>query len=216
LKNLIGTLKSLNRKERFFLVGAALDKPDFQLGKEYARVLSKWFKLDVPYKKSWVAMDYHLDWISTALHVTHNQLSLGEPWLNPNQSIVKGTQEDVDLIVGFERAGTTVLLLVEAKAATRWTASQQQSKSDRLTRIFGAKADRYPGVEPHFALTSPSRPDDDIASRWPCWMAPEGPPIWFPLTLHPDRRRVVRCDENGRSNKDGEWAVVKPDKISKC
>ncbi len=208
MENLIATLKSLNRKERFFLVGAALDKPDFQLGEEYARVLSKWFKLDVPYKKSWVAMDYHLDWISTALHVTHNQLSLCEPWLNPNQSIVKGTQEDVDLIVGFEDAGTTVLLLVEAKAATGWTNSQQNSKAKRLLEIFGPEGDRYPGVQPRFALTSPRRPEKLKVSRWPTWMAPGGCPTWFPLTMAPNRRRVVRCDEEGRSRAT-KFAVVR-------
>jgi len=200
LEGLIKILESLNRKERFFLVGAALGNPDFRLGDEYARKLSDLFHLDIP-PDSWVAMDYHLDWISTALHVTHNQLSHGEPWPNGriDDRIVRGNQEDVDLIVGFERAGTTVLLLVEAKAATGWTNSQQQSKADRLSGIFGAESDRYPGVEPHFALTSPRKPEKIDASGWPSWMAPEGRPIWFQLKLHPDRRRVVRCDQTGGS-----------------
>jgi len=206
LEGLIATLKSLNRKERFFLVGAALGNPNFQLGGKYTRELSRSFDLDVP-SNSWVAMDYHLDWISTALHVTHNQISHGEPWLNGG--IVNGNQEDVDLIVGFEDAGTTVLLLVEAKAETGWTNSQQQSKADRLSVIFGAESDRYPGVQPHFALTSPRRPENLDASRWPSWMAPEGRPIWFPLTIPPNRRRVVRCDQAGRRDKDGGFAVIK-------
>ena len=206
LEGLIAILESLNRKERFFLVGAALGNPNFQLGDEYARSLSRSFDLDVP-SNSWVAMDYHLDWISTALHVTHNHLSHGEPWLN--DGIVKGNQEDVDLIVGFEDADTTVLLLVEAKAETGWTNSQQQSKADRLSGIFGSESDRYLGVQPHFALTSPRRPEKLDASRWPSWMAPEGRPIWFPLTVPPNRRRVVRCDQAGRRSATGGFAVIK-------
>jgi len=203
-------LESLNRKERFFLVGAALGNPDFQLGPEYAQKLSRSFDLDVP-SNSWVAMDYHLDWISTALHVRHNELSLGKPWLNGpiEDRIVRGNQEDVDLIVGFEEGDTTVLLLVEAKAATGWTNPQQNSKAKRLSRIFGAEADRYPGVLPRFALTSPSKPPKNLeVSGWPSWMAPGGCPTWFPLTMAPNRRRVVRCDQAGRPSKDSGFAVI--------
>jgi hypothetical protein len=208
LEGLIEILESLNRKERFFLVGAALGNKDFRLGDEYAQELSDLFDLAVP-SNSWVAMDYHLDWISTALHVTHNQLSHGDPWLN--DGIVKGNQEDVDLIVGFERAGTTVLLLLEAKAATGWTNSQQQSKADRLSGIFGAEADSYPGVEPHFALTSPRRPKRLDPSHWPSWMkAPDGSPIWFPLNVPPNWRQVVRCDQEGQRSATGGSAVIRP------
>jgi len=206
MEGLLEILESLNRKERFFLVGAALGNSDFRLGPEYARELSETFGLDVP-SNSWVAMDYHLDWISTALHVTHNELSHGKPWLN--EGIVNGNQEDVDLIVGFEDAGTTVLLLVEAKAATGWTNSQQQSKADRLSEIFGAGSDRYPGVKPHFALTSPRKPQNLEVSGWPSWMAPGGCPTWFELTIPPDRRQVVRCDQAGRRSKDRGFAVIK-------
>jgi hypothetical protein len=205
LEGLIEILESLNRKERFFLVGAALGNKDFRLGDEYARVLSELFDLDVP-SNSWVAMDYHLDWISTALHVTHNQRPRCKPW--PNNGIVNGNQEDVDLIVGFEDADTTVLLLVEAKAATGWTNSQQNSKAKRLLEIFGPEGDRYPGVQPRFALTSPRRPEKLKVSRWPTWMAPGGCPTWFPLTMAPNRRRVVRCDEEGRSRAT-KFAVVR-------
>ncbi len=203
MQGLIPLLKSLNRKERFFLVGAALGNPTFRLGDEYARVLSKKFDLAVP-PCSWAAMDYHLDWISAALHVTHNPPTEGERW--PNTGIVKGNQEDVDLIVGFDNADTTVLLLIEAKADTAWTNSQQNSKADRLSRIFGPGSDRYPGVEPHFALTSPNEPEKLNVSHWPKWMAPEGRPIWFPLTLPTNRRRVVRSDQDSA---DGGFAVIK-------
>ena len=210
MEGLIATLESLNRKERFFLVGAALGKPTFQLGDEYVEVLSRAFNVGIP-PHSWVAMDYHLDWISAALHVTHNQLSHGEPWPNGpiDDPIVRGNQEDVDLIVGFEDAGTTVLLLVEAKAETAWTNSQQNSKADRLSGIFGPEADRYPGVQPHFALTSPRRPEKLKASSWPSWMAPEGRPIWFKLTVPPNRSQVVRSDQAGRSSANGGFAVIK-------
>ena len=187
-------------------MGAALDNPEFRLGDKYALKLSESFDLDVP-SNSWVAMDYHLDWIAAALHVTHKKRPHGKRW--PNDGIVEGNPEDVDLIVGFENAGTTILLLVEAKAETTWTNSQQQSKADRLSEIFGPEADRYPGVQPHFALTSPKRPEKLNASCWPSWMAPEGCPIWFPMTLPPNRRRVVRCDPTGRRHKGGGWAVIR-------
>ncbi len=193
---LIELLESFNRKERFFLIGSALGNPAFRLGRAFRTLLGEAFRLPVP-ADAFVAMDYHFDWLQVSLFLA--QEAADEAAVHSNAArLVRGNQEDVDLLVAFAAGETTHLMLLEAKAATSWTNKQMRSKADRLTRIFGDDGRRYPHVQPHVALLSPRPPQQLRTETWPGWMTPEGDAIWLPLRVPGGRRTVMRCDARGK------------------
>lgn len=156
---------------------------------------------------AWVAMDYHLDWLQVALFLA--QTAADEAAVHCNtERLVRGTQEDVDLIVAFAEAGAVHLLLLEAKAETGWTNKQMRSKARQLGQIFGADGRRYDGVQPDFALLSPRRPQHLHSSEWPAWMRRGTEAIWLPLAVPPGRRKVIRCDTNGKASAGGGYFRV--------
>src|SRR4051812_23440982 len=61
-------LRRLNRKERFFLVGMALGNPSFELAPAFRDLIGGALGLKIPHD-SFVAMDYHLDWIYASLEI---------------------------------------------------------------------------------------------------------------------------------------------------
>ncbi len=208
MKTLIEHLESFNRKERFFLVGSALGNPRFQLSSKFRWGLDAAFGILTPCD-TFVAMDYHLDWIYASLFLLalpekdHNKIHLNTAYG------VLGNQQDIDLLVAFEKEGITNLLLVEAKATPAWTTSdkeQTQAKAKRLSCIFDRYRAKYPRVKPYFGLTSPCRPDIEF-HEWPAWMTKDGQPIWFPLTMPPGRRKITRCDS--KASAKGKYFRVK-------
>jgi hypothetical protein len=198
MNKLITLLASLNRKERFFLVGNALDNPDFTLGEVFRKKLECKTRLTIP-PDAWVAMDYHIDWLAAAIHVTTNDFEPSDPWKNIDPKIVEGTQEDVDLIVGFGTTDQTTLILIEAKGVTAWSKTQMESKSERLVRIFGDDGKKVKNVSPVYVLTSPKRPDTLDTSSWPTWMTRDGTPIFIPLNITEGRRQLTRTDGNKKA-----------------
>ena len=202
MQSLIEQLESFNRKERFFLVGAALGNPSFRLAQSFRATLGPVFGIDVP-DNAFVAMDYHLDWIHVAILLAGNDADS----VHSNvPTVVTGTQEDVDLLVAFKQGAITHLLLLEAKAETGWTNKQTLSKSRRLRQIFGANGLQHSNVAPHFALMSPRPPKRLDTSEWPNWMTRGGEPIWFKLSVPPGLRRVTRCDSNGMQSSTGRFS----------
>ncbi|MDA1278559.1 MAG: hypothetical protein O3B95_00740 [Chloroflexi bacterium] len=206
MKKLIGTLKALNRKERYFLIADALGNQDFRLGEEFRLKLGRAANVEIP-AEVWVAMDYHLDWLSAALHVSALGLNPAIPW--ENTDVVKGNQEDVDLIVGFDTPDNTTLILIEAKLDTAWSNNQMNSKAERLRTIFGQVGSKYHGVSPIVVFTSPNEPKDLQTSTWPSWMVVDGKWRWMPLELTGGRRRLYRSDANGRSSANAGYAVIR-------
>ncbi len=207
MADLIAFLESFNRKERFFLVGEALGNAAFHLGAAFRARLGEAFGLSLP-ADAFVAMDYHLDWLQVALFLT--QTAADETAVHCNaERLVHGTQEDVDLIVAFAEADAVHLLLLEAKAETGWTNKQTRSKADRLTCIFGADGLRYPGVVPHFGLLSPRPPQQLRTAEWPAWMTRGGQAIWLSLPVPAGRRKVTRCDDQGRASAAGHHFRVR-------
>lgn len=211
---LVEKLERFNRKERFFLVAQAVvgSPKSFGLHPAYREKLAEALGIPIPPHDVFVAMDYHLDWIYAALELVTNEKSVYEspggaddPMLNVNAN-----QEDIDLLVAFDTGPDTHLILIEAKGATGWKNPQMLSKAKRLAKIFCESPAqdpdlgvRYPGVIPHFILTSPpgteptrlTRTAQDDAS-WPDWMWPEGgKPNWIPLDMPvADRLRIERFD----------------------
>lgn len=207
--DLIANLRALNRKARFFLVGTALGNRTFRLCDDFRSRLGRALGLEVP-SRSFVAMDYHLDWLYAALSLTF----LGErglTYLNDRQ-LVRANQEDVDLIIAFQQGREHHIVLLEAKGDSSFDNDQIRSKVNRLIEIFadppGAWHDR--GVVPHFALVSPRRPQRVNVVDWPCWMRAGGQPIWLRLPMPTDLVQVSRCQSDGTVSAVGDyWRTIR-------
>ena len=207
MPGLIELLDCFNRKERFFLISQALGS--FQLSDNFRRDLGAVIGLTIPHG-AFIAMDYHLDWLTAALYA-HDHGDVDGIFDNPQQQVIRGNQEDTDLLVAFKHGGQYHLILVEAKGATGWTNGQMCSKADRLAQIFGSEGNRYPGVVPHICLASPRPPKQLKASEWPGWMSrDDGSYIWLELKFPKERLMVTRCDAHGqRSSKGNHFRIIR-------
>ena len=200
-------LRRFNRKERFFLVGWALGNREFRLSPAFRRQISSVVGLSVT-GDSFVAMDYHLDWIyaSAFLAATGDTNTV-----HPNKDgLVSGSQEDMDLVVAFSAGETAHLIMVEAKGVTAWTNKQVTSKARRLEAIFGQRGDTWPHIRPHFVIVSPREPEELDCSSWPGWMKrDDGRPYWIRMELPGGLFRVTRCEESGKVSREGRyWKAV--------
>jgi hypothetical protein len=207
VQGLLENLKIFNRKERFFVVGWALDNPNFTLGDKFRQQVEKDVGLVIP-SDAFCAMDFHLDWLHGCLWVTkeeratYSMLETGD---------LNETNEDVDLVIAYEEGNQTHLLLIEAKGVTGWHNAQLLPKAERLGHIFGVQEapENWPEVVPHWVLASPKESAHIDVSEWPQWMKPKGHPTWLELTLPPGLRKIVRCDETGKKSAQGKyWKVV--------
>ena len=198
MDNLIDILESFNRKERFFLVAQALGNPKFILSREFRLQLGETVGLaeqgiEIP-PCAFAAMDYHLDWLQAGLTLSRN---IQEELFSNAGEVIKGTQEDIDLLVAFRHGDQHHLILVEAKAYSGWSNDQLKSKANRLREIFGDSGTEYDGVIPHFCLMGPK--STNIKVDFPGWMKPGGELLWVDLKLSDGRRQVNRCDKVGNS-----------------
>ena len=200
MPDLLELLESFNRKERFFLIRHALG--DFQLGSEFSRQLGDEIGLTIP-RGAFSVTDYHIDSLAAVVWA-HRRGDVKGIFKNPQQRLVRGNQEDIDLLVGFKDDGQYHLVLVEAKGVGSWDNRQLLSKADRLRQIFGCDGDRHPGVVPHFCLMSPRPPQQLKASKWPGWMSKnDGSYFWTKLEFPEERRVSTRCDGSGRQSANG-------------
>ena len=201
----IDHLKSFNRKERFLLLCDALgfDNQTFHLSEEFINKLSGCIGCEIP-RDSYVAMDYHLDWLQMALYLA-SEPSPPDPILNDR--LVEANQEDIDLLVAFGKSGTTHLVLIEAKGDTGWTNKQLKSKADRLKRISNEGRPGTGLVKFHFVMLSPNPPKQIKVRTWPDWMKPHGEPLWLPLRFPKGLRKVTRCknDKSRTRSKGGRY-----------
>lgn len=205
MSDLIGHLRSFNRKERFILLSDALGKE--RLGDDFRTRLGDCIGVRVP-ADAYVAMDYHLDWLQMALYLADYP---DPPKRIPKGDLFAGNQEDADLLVAFDGESTTHLVLVEAKVETGWTNRQLKSKAKRLGRIF---SEGRPGVQlatPHYVLASPRPPSENVSTDgWPSWMTREARPVWMELERPHGLRKVTRCDEHGHPSESGEFLRIDP------
>ncbi len=206
MSDLIDILGRFNRKERFFLVDEALGNRDFLLSGDFRKRLSEASKIPIP-ADAFVAMDYHLDWIAASLayHANPNESDI----FSNEDGIVKGSQEDSDLLVAFIKDGVYHLVFLEAKGYSGWSNNQMKSKAERLRLIFGDNGNKYPKVNPYFCMMSSSRPSLLNTDDWAAWMSKGGTPRWLPLSLPNDRSKVTRCDSDGKSSDSGGHFCIK-------
>ncbi len=205
----IENLKSFNRKERFYLIGLALDNRDFKLGQGFREALSTKLHINVP-DNPFCAMDYHVDWIYASLALAlpnRNEGPYRRPSKRPSKEELSFTQEDVDLLVAFEdNAGQCHIIMIEAKGDTNWLNRQLASKAKRLNATFDSDGRRWTGVTPHFVILSPRAPQKLKTDGFPEWLLTDGAPRWIPLSNMPHGlRQVTRCDSKGRQSEGGEF-----------
>ena len=216
MSQVIDYLERFNRKERFILLSHVLDQEDqkaFRLNRRFREDLGGKIQTPIPVD-AFVAMDFHLDWLQMALYLADSTgeedfMSCTIP--NPDDILVKGNQEDIDLIVAFRDKHTndTRLVLVEAKADTGWTNKQLMSKAKRLSLIFSKQSCGTELVKPHFVLMSPHEPRGIDIDTWPNWMKGKtNALLWVELPLRDGLLKVTRCDKGKHPAKDGGHLLV--------
>jgi len=126
-------------------------------------------------------MDYHIDWFLAAL-VYFNlgaDRATGAPHENPTMHVankgkrsrlVRGSQEDFDMIVAFGN----VVILIEAKFEGAWSNSQIESKRQRLweleqawPKLSGKETGPNGQASIFLVLTSPKKSKGLEAEGWP-------------------------------------------------
>ena len=206
MRTLIDHLRSFNRKERFILLREALGEATFRLDEDFRRRLGGLLGVSIP-ADAFVAMDYHFDWLQMALYLADNP-SPAMPI--PNDGLVRGNQEDTDLLVAFENGRTTHLVLVEAKVEIGWTNKQLRSKAERLASIFEQGRLGADLATPHFVLVSPSESAGIKTDSWPDWMTSRGKPIWMKLPRPHGLRKVTRCTAEEVRSARGHYLRIDP------
>ncbi len=213
---IIENLRRFNRKERYYLIRAALGISEFKLGESFRKRLENYLGLRVP-EDAFVAMDYHLDWIYASLHLADKGKNLDKavtdkPFSRYDEKtgckVITATQQDIDLLIAYGGDNECHLLLLEAKGDDGFNNAQLKKKADRLKGIFGECGRRWSGVEPHFALISRKEPDQKklTSSGWPKWMRCKGKPDWVKLDWPSNLVSVSRRDKEGnRSSKGKHW-----------
>lgn len=231
MNELMRTIEAFNRKERFFLFSYATGNNDrgLTLSSEFRSRLGKEIGLTVP-PEARGYLDYHIDWLHAAVLLARDPDSglnrpnwepgTQEPELKPTIPWVStGSQEDIDLVVAFERDGVTWLVLIEAKAETNWTNKQVRSKAERLRHIFGGgELDPASRIQPVFCLMSPRRPGRLApidGEQWPAWML--RPPTtlgakpdfaWLKLPVPLGRKKVTGSTADGKPSKNRKYWTV--------
>ena len=133
--SLIERLGRFNAKERYWLVREALGH--FEPRPAFVRAVAAAIGVDEPPAATvYAAMDYHLNWLWAALTPHTPGDGMPAPRDASDANPIRNNQEDVDLLLAWERAdGVTQLVLVEAKCTTRFTREQLTSKLQRFRAI---------------------------------------------------------------------------------
>lgn len=208
--NLVKALARFNRKERYWLIRNALGPSSARLDDAFLYKLKLAIGKEVP-PDAWWAMDYHLDWLIGALSlVADEDDDKSVHQVRPNSlNFVTGSQEDMDLVVAFDK----VLVLIEAKGESAWSNSQFNSKVARL------EAMRNAGLLPEsitvfLVVMSPDAPVKLMArpdSPWQTWVCgADGSLRHIPLTMDEKLLKVTRCDEVSAQpdSKGTSWKIV--------
>jgi hypothetical protein len=221
-----GVLSQFNRKERFFLLAEAtgrysgeLHGASLDLTSEFRQALGEAVGLETTIPDhAWASFDYHLDWLHGAL-----QWAAGRAWpgqdrefaerLTDGVPLVRGSQEDIDLVVCWVDPGPiTRLVLVEAKGYGAWSTKQAESKIPRVRAIVESARAAGVDVDARFVLSSPRPPKNLSTAGWPEWAVnADGSPRWLLLPAPGERLVTERCDDIGMPSSEGtRWRIVGP------
>jgi len=156
---LVLALSRFNRKERFWLLSEAIGEPFSELSGDFLRKIQNVIGLDIP-NKPWWAFDYHFDWLYAVLYCgpAYRLDQITKPIDNSN-GYVRGTQEDIDLIIAFDKT----IIMIEAKLTTSWNNQQMKSK------ILRMKSLPCHDVNIHLILASPKPSTKLKFEDWPDW-----------------------------------------------
>ena len=200
-------LKSFNRKERFYVVQLALGGTASKLSLSFRQAVDKVLGTKIP-EDHFYAIDYHLDWLYAAIIMDGFE---DDKHIEPNLArIIKGNQEDIDLLIAYEEADVTHIIALEAKGVTGWSNEQLDSKAKRLIAIFGNECSNVSNVKPYLGLLSPKKPVHVSTTKWANWMHNSGNIAWLELPLREGLKRVVRTDSAGRPSQGGVfWRVMR-------
>ena len=195
-------LASLNRKERHWLLAGVLGNDHPPLSETFVAALSAALEGSgcppVP-RTAWWSIDYHLDWIAAALvllrradgdggkvgygTIENADAGYGMTTCGKPVELLRGNQEDADLLICFERR----LIVVEAKAGTGWSRKQMGGKVKRLREIIGLA--NSTDVKVYLVLTSPQTtnvhlPLGKTEGDWPkTFMNDQNRPFHMPMTF---------------------------------
>ncbi|ACE89848.1 hypothetical protein RHECIAT_CH0000862 [Rhizobium etli CIAT 652] len=226
LGSLVDSLQRLNRKERYWLLRNALGQTgaDLPLSRSFLERLGEEIGKCVS-PSAWWAMDYHIDWLFSALVLDffggvcpdrfHNPRAVDSETVSSGR-LIRGTNEDFDLIVAFDRT----IILIEAKGVTSWGNKQIARKCQRLREWSELSDQIVPGfktsspVEIFVVLMSPKPPSRLDRVDWPTFVkTKDGEPFRLRLDLA-DAPEVFlapeRCDESGLPASMGDCWQLKP------
>jgi len=214
MNKFIRNLSEFNRKERFYLIGKALGNEKFSLSEEFRKSLNMCLTklpMEIP-SDSFVAIDFHIDWIYGSAFLIDNESSSNLYTLNSDY--IKATQEDVDLLVSFPdkfNKEISHLIMCECKAETGWTNKQLHSKTERIRKIFGEDGNNFKNIViPYFIIISPKKSKDLDTSVAPAFMKIDGDIPWMKLSLPNNLKKITRCNSIKKNDKDGKyWKVDK-------
>jgi len=221
---LADTLERFNRKERNLLIRDILgcQAKTLPLASDFCERLAKTVGISKEFLEgAWWATDFHFDWLAGALLTF---MKGDTPTRQDNRfHLVKGNQEDVDLIVvAHVPAAQTPhhLILIEAKIYGHFTKKQYESKVARLEQLF----DFYKSLETksprkitfHYILYSPIRPANLVPKFLP-WNSnvvsdPEHVHLMFtlPKPAGPSILAVTRCNDKDEPDMEGGfWRCIK-------
>ena len=185
-------------------------KAKFKLDKNFRKCLNRKLGLAIPDEcdKVFVAMDYHLDCIVASICLLQCQKDVGDDFENYENNekcpVIKGTQQDIDLLVAFhsDKDDKYHLIFIEAKAYSGWKNKEFSEKTVRLMQIFGDDGKKHDQVIPYFCLMGPKYPDGLNTDFLSCtWMKRDGELKWLNLRLPDERRVVERTDSFGNAGR---------------
>lgn len=144
--------QQFNRKERYHLVHYACG--GFGVSRPFKKKVEEALGISLVMNKLWMAMDYHLDWLSAITRLLESNRPSDEAITrgldNPSNylpgkkrikmnQVLEGNQQDVDLLVlgqDAEDKDLIHLIMVEAKMDSAWTNAQIETKGSRIDNIF--------------------------------------------------------------------------------
>lgn len=227
-------LEKFNRKERYHLLCDAVVGSPFSLQDSFLEKIND--KLEdhpIPRKGHvYVAMDYHIDWIASVLHLVEtdeptaarairdenervseylpNELFTTEVGSDTESEVITGNQSDVDLLIAYCSEGKLVLVLVEAKLESGWGGDQLEKKGRRLEKILGRK--RPSGwILPRFVLAGPGA-ESRAPNFWDKTLAKC--PDWFFSEPQPEQETDRTRAQLRRINLFARHALYQPTRVS--